>query len=154
MCKQCGEMQHEMHQQIKEVSDLYSQIQYGSSSAWEYSEPMVVGGPGQPKLYTLASPFQNIVGQEYRVETAIAGQGNGLFLVSANRASIIPGLLSTDTGTTHNTPITGILFACPSNSSVPICSSWYVLVDSSNRLFVTVSSSQAVYVTIQFRIKR
>jgi hypothetical protein len=154
MCKQCSEMQSEMHQQIQRVSDLYDQIQYGSDSAWEYSEPLGVGGPGAPKTYMLQSPFQVEFGQQYKVETATAGAGNGLFLVSSRPTSILPGLVSTDTATTPQTNLVGLLFQCPANSSVPICSSWYTLPQSNGQLYVTVSSSQAVYVTIQFRRKR
>lgn len=151
MCKQCNELHNEFHQRI---SDLADQLHFGSDSAWEYSEPLGVGGPGQPKTYTLQSPFQHLAGQEYKVETAIAGQGNGIFLVSSDSTSILPGLTSADVGTTPNTNLTGLLFACPANTSMPVCSGWYTMPDGNGRLNVTVSSAQAIYVTIQFRRKR
>lgn len=161
MCAKCGELHNEFLKQenaLTEVhyaiSDLYKQIQYGSSSAWEYSEPLIVGGPGAPKTYALRSPFQNQVGQEWKVLIANAGAGTALFLISTGRTSIIPGMLSTDTGTIANSNFNGILFTCEANNSIPPSMEWCVLPDSNGTLHCTVNSSQAAYATIQFRRKR
>lgn len=152
MCKQC----EQSHQQVMQrISDLEDQIAYGSESAWEYSEPLIAGGPGNPKTYALRSPFQNQVGQEYKVICVNAGAGTANFLIATGRTSIIPGMTSSDTGTIANSNFVGILLTCPANNTLCIGSDdWYVLPDSNGTLHCTVNSSQAAYATIQFRRKR
>lgn len=154
MCEHC----EQSTRILENIADLSSNLKYGSEEKWELGEAITVGGPGGANSgyakYTVRSPFDKTLGQEYSLYAASSGSGLSNIYVSPDSNVVVPGLTNSDTGTGEINNLTGILLVCPANTSIPLDEKWFAINNSNGILYVFVKTSQASYVTVQFRRKR
>ena len=150
-CQQQEKQIAQLSAHLLKVSGLVDALKMGTQEAWEYSEPLTVGGPSGN--YSIKSPFQGEC--EYSVACVNSGPQIGQCTISSS-----PKLLDVDyTGGTVldiGTNFSGFLFRLAINTFIPASTQFVPIGNSENTLFCHIGTSVggAVFATIIFRQKR
>lgn len=151
MCDDCKEHEY-IRQMAEHISCLYDQFKVASSAPYEGSEPFIVGGPAGS--FSLRSPY-NVPNVQWKVDVASASGSDAIIVVSSDTNILVPGYLVGDTPTSENTPLKGLLIYVPTNSTIPVNSEWYDLIDGSKAVFAKITkTTTSAYFNVRFRVKR
>lgn len=131
------------------IGSIADAMEYGSKENWEYSEPMILGGPtGQ---YTLRAPFQGDC--EYMIDFVNATAADTA-IVASTQKSAVPAFATTDQPVGGNSPLDGLLIATATGGVNAVTSQWYQVRNSSNTIFAYIVTPGAMYLNMLFRQKR
>lgn len=136
------------------ISGLVDALRVSTKQAWEYSEPIAIGGP--PGQYTCQSPFTGDC--EWKVDIASAGGAVSQIVVSSsfkNNLGVLDYTGASSVSYTGRSGFDGLVMNISASTTSSINSEWYNVRNSENLIYVIIAAaSGAAFANIIFRQKR